>query len=139
MPSEKVSTPGQKKSKEKSKRLAISAGGFAKAHIHSSFNNTIVTIANDRGEALAGASAGSCGFKGTKKGTPYAAQVASDQASKKAIAMGVKTVQVFIKGPGPGREVAIRTLQNSGLKIVSIKDVTPLPHNGCRPPKARRV
>ena len=128
----------QKKGKEKAKRQS-SITGVARAYIHSSFNNTIVSIANERGDVVSWSSAGACGFKGTKKGTPYAAQVASDQAVKKALDMGVKTVQVFIKGPGPGREVAIRTLQTAGLKIISIKDVTPLPHNGCRPPKARRV
>jgi len=123
----------------KAKRLPQAAGGLARASIHSSFNNTIVTIANERGQVLVWASAGACGFKGTKKGTPYAAQVTSDRAVKKALELGVRAVAVFVKGPGPGREVAIRTLQTAGLRILSIKDVTPLPHNGCRPPKARRV
>ncbi|MBI2070873.1 MAG: 30S ribosomal protein S11 [Elusimicrobia bacterium] len=112
---------------------------LARAYIHSSFNNTIVTFTDDRGGAIAWGSAGSCGFKGTKKGTPYAAQITADRVTKRAIEFGVRTVSVLVKGPGPGREVAIRTLQGAGLKIVSIKDVTPLPHNGCRPPKARRV
>lgn len=111
----------------------------AKAYIHSSFNNTIITIADMGGNVISWASGGTCGFKGTKKGTPYAAQMAADQAAKKAMEAGVKTIDVSVKGPGPGREVAIRTLQTAGLKIATIKDVTPLPHNGCRPRKARRV
>lgn len=134
---EQQGSAGQKQPRERSRRQPVS--GVARAHIHSSFNNTIISITNEKGDVISWASAGSCGFKGTKKGTPYAAQVASDSASRKALDMGVRTVQVFVKGPGPGREVAIRTLQTAGLKILSIKDVTPLPHNGCRPPKARRV
>ena len=112
---------------------------FAKVYIQCSFNNTIVSLTDDRGDVLSWASAGGSGFRGTKKGTPFAAGVTSGKVAKKAIELGVKQVAVFIKGPGPGRETAVRSLANSGLIIVALKDVTPLPHNGCRPPKARRV
>ena len=112
---------------------------FAKVFIRCSFNNTIVSLADDRGDVLAWASAGGSGFKGTKKGTPFAAGVTATKIAKRALELGVKQIAVFIKGPGPGRETAVRSLGNSGLVIVSLKDVTPLPHNGCRPPKARRV
>jgi small subunit ribosomal protein S11 len=111
----------------------------AKVYIQSSFNNTIVSITDERGNLMVWATAGSSGFKGTKKGTPFAAQVTADNAAKKAIGFGVKTVSVFVKGPGSGRETAIRALQGAGLVVTSIKDVTPIPHDGCRPPKARRV
>ena len=109
------------------------------AHILATFNNTIITITDKKGNTLAWASCGSIGFKGSKKSTPFAAQVASDSAAKKAIEHGLKTVEVFVKGPGSGRESAIRALQGAGLQITMIKDVTPIPHNGCRPPKRRRV
>ncbi|MBI4348922.1 MAG: 30S ribosomal protein S11 [Elusimicrobia bacterium] len=112
---------------------------FAKVFIQSSFNNTIVTITDERGDTIAWASAGASGFKGTRKGTPFAAQMTSQKVGRRAVELGVKQVAVFISGPGPGRETAIRALQTSGLHILSIKDVTPLPHNGCRPPKPRRV
>lgn len=112
---------------------------FCRVYIHSSFNNTIVTITDERGNTLIWETAGSSGFKGTKKGTPYAAQIAAGKAAKKAVEMGVKQASVFVKGPGPGREVAIRALQAAGLSIGTIKDITPIPHNGCRPPKPRRV
>ena len=112
---------------------------FAKVFIQSSFNNTIVTITDARGNTLAWASAGNSGFKGTKKGTPFAAGVTATKVARKAVEMGVKQVAVFIKGPGPGRETAVRSLGAAGLLVVSLKDVTPIPHNGCRPPKARRV
>ena len=112
---------------------------FAKVFIQCSFNNTIVSLTDDRGDVLAWASAGGSGFRGTKKGTPFAAGITSAKVAKKAIENGVKQVAVFIKGPGPGRETAVRSLANAGLIIVALKDVTPLPHNGCRPPKARRV
>jgi small subunit ribosomal protein S11 len=111
----------------------------ARVYIQSSFNNTIVSITDERGNIMVWATAGSSGFKGTKKGTPFAAQVTADNAAKKAIGFGVKTVSVFVKGPGSGRETAIRALQGAGLVVTSIKDVTPIPHDGCRPPKARRV
>ena len=103
------------------------------------FNNTLITITDRKGNALAWSSCGAVGFKGSKKSTPFAAQVASDSAAKKAMEHGVKTVEVVVKGPGSGRESAIRALQAAGLQITLIKDVTPIPHNGCRPPKRRRV
>lgn len=109
------------------------------AHIQSTFNNTIVTITDLEGAVVAWASAGSVGFKGTKKGTPYAAQMASESAARKAMEHGMRRVDVHVKGPGSGRETAIRSLQAVGLEVTLIKDVTPIPHNGCRPPKRRRV
>ena len=113
--------------------------GLAKVFIQSSFNNTIINITDERGNAIVWASAGSCGFKGTKKGTPFAATIAAESAGKRAIEAGVKQVAVLVRGPGSGRETAIRGLQSAGLIVTSIRDVTPLPHNGCRPPKPRRV
>ena len=110
------------------------------AHIRSSFNNTMVTITDLNGNALSWASSGGLGFRGSRKSTPFAAQTAAETAAKQAIDVcGLKTVEVFVKGPGQGREAAIRALQSAGLEVVSIKDVTPIPHNGCRPPKRRRV
>ena len=109
------------------------------AHIQSSFNNTIVTLTDAQGNALSWASAGGLGFRGSRKSTPYAAQMAAETATKAALPHGLKTVEVFVKGPGSGREAAIRALSASGLQVVSIEDVTPVPHNGCRPPKRRRV
>ncbi len=109
------------------------------AHIRSSFNNTIVTITDLQGNAISWASAGEMGFKGSRKSTPYAAQTAAETAAKIAMEHGMKTVEVYVKGPGTGREAAIRALQTTGLNITLIKDVTPIPHNGCRPPKRRRV
>jgi small subunit ribosomal protein S11 len=109
------------------------------AHIQSTFNNTIVTLTDSAGNTLAWASAGGMGFKGSRKSTPFAAQMAGEQAAKNAMEHGLKSVQVFVKGPGSGREAAIRALQACGLEISSINDVTPIPHNGCRPPKRRRV
>ena len=108
------------------------------AHIHSSFNNTIVTITDEQGNALSWASAGGLGFKGSKKSTPFAAQMASEAAAKAVLDFGMKSVDVNVKGPGPGREEAVRALQVAGLEITSIVDVTPIPHNGCRPPKRPR-
>ena len=113
--------------------------GLARVYIQSSFNNTIVNIADDRGNTIVWTSAGSCGFKGTKKGTPFAASIAAETGARRALEAGVKQVAVFVRGPGSGRETAIRGLQSAGLVVTSIKDVTPLPHNGCRPPKPRRV
>src|ERR1700704_337146 len=110
-----------------------------RAYVQSSFNNTIVSITDEQGQVIVWATAGGCGFKGTKKGTPFAAQVTADTAAKKAMETGVKQVHVLVKGPGSGRETAIRGLQGAGLTILSIRDVTPIPHDGCRPPKARRV
>ncbi len=109
------------------------------AHIQSTFNNTLVTISGTNGEVIAWASAGSAGFKGSRKGTPFAAQMAAEAAARGAMEHGVKQIEVNVKGPGAGREAAIRSLQAVGLEITSIKDVTPIPHNGCRPPKRRRV
>ena len=109
------------------------------AHIHSTFNNTIISITDPAGNVVAWSSAGSVGFKGSRKGTPFAAQLAAENAAKKAMEYGVRTVQVFVKGPGAGRESALRSLQASGFAVSVIKDVTPIPHNGCRPPKRRRV
>ena len=110
-----------------------------KAHIHSSFNNTIVTITDMQGNTISWASAGELGFKGSRKSTPFAAGNAAETAAKAAMEHGLKTVEVYVKGPGSGREAAIRSLQATGLEISMIKDVTPIPHNGCRPPKRRRV
>lgn len=109
------------------------------AHIRSTFNNTIVTITDTAGNAISWASAGGLGFRGSKKSTPFAAQMAAETASKAAMEHGLKTVEVYVKGPGAGREAAIRALQAAGLDVSLIKDVTPIPHNGCRPPKRRRV
>ena len=109
-------------------------------HIRSSFNNTMITVTDLQGNALSWASSGGLGFRGSRKSTPYAAQMCAETAAKAAIdACGLKTVEVYVKGPGQGREAAIRALQSAGLEVVSIKDVTPIPHNGCRPPKRRRV
>ena len=109
------------------------------AHIRSSFNNTMVTITDLNGNAISWASSGGLGFRGSRKSTPYAAQMVAETAAKAAMEHGLKTVEVYVKGPGQGRESAIRALQSAGLEVVSIKDVTPIPHNGCRPPKRRRV
>ncbi|MBT9312314.1 30S ribosomal protein S11 [Leptothoe kymatousa] len=108
-------------------------------HIQSTFNNTIVTITDTKGDAVSWASAGSSGFKGAKKGTPFAAQTAADSAARRAMDQGMRQVEVMVSGPGAGRETAIRALQGAGLEITLIRDVTPIPHNGCRPPKRRRV
>ncbi|MCE0556536.1 MULTISPECIES: 30S ribosomal protein S11 [Motilimonas] len=109
------------------------------AHIHASFNNTIVTITDRQGNALSWATAGGSGFRGSRKSTPFAAQVASERAAEAAKEYGLKNVEVFVKGPGPGRESSIRALNAAGFRITNITDVTPIPHNGCRPPKKRRV
>lgn len=122
--------------KKKRERKNIERG---QAHIQSTFNNTIITLTDNAGNAISWSSAGSLGFKGSRKSTPFAAQIAAEEAAKNAMEHGLKTVQVFVKGPGAGREAAIRSLQATGLEISSISDVTPIPHNGCRPPKRRRV
>lgn len=111
----------------------------AVAHIHASFNNTIITITDRQGNTLSWATAGGCGFKGSRKSTPFAAQVASEKAARAAADYGVKNVDVKVRGPGPGRESAVRALNAVGFKVQNIEDVTPIPHNGCRPPKKRRV
>ncbi|MBR1968864.1 MAG: 30S ribosomal protein S11 [Clostridia bacterium] len=121
---------------KKKERKNIERGA---AHIRSTFNNTIVTMTDVNGNALSWASAGGLGFRGSKKSTPFAAQMAAETAAKAAMEHGLKTVEVFVKGPGAGREAAIRALQAAGLEVSMIKDVTPIPHNGCRPPKRRRV
>ena len=122
--------------KKRRERKNIEKGA---AHIRATFNNTIVTITDVAGNAVSWASAGELGFKGSRKSTPYAAQMAAETAAKAAIDHGMKTVEVYVKGPGQGREAAIRALQSAGLEVNMIKDVTPIPHNGCRPPKRRRV
>jgi len=122
--------------RKKWERKSIPAG---KAYIQSTFNNTIITLTDPEGNVLAWGSSGTAGFKGSRKGTPYAAQLAARDAARKAMEHGLRQVEVHVKGPGSGREAAIRSLQSSGLFITSIRDVTPIPHNGCRPPKRRRV
>ena len=109
------------------------------AHIHSTFNNTIVSIADENGNVISWSSAGALGYKGSRKSTPYVAQLCAEAAGKAAVDHGMKVVEVNVKGPGPGREAAVRALQTAGLEVTMIKDVTPIPHNGCRPPKRRRV
>jgi small subunit ribosomal protein S11 len=126
----------QKKKSSKKEKKNIHVGS---AHIQATFNNTIVTITDQTGNVIAWSSSGGLGFKGSRKGTPYAAQMAAEAAAKKAMDFGMKQLDVFVKGPGAGRESAIRALQAAGLDINLIKDVTPVPHNGCRPPKRRRV
>jgi small subunit ribosomal protein S11 len=123
-------------SRKKKERKNIQNGV---AHIRSTFNNTIVTITDTSGNAIAWSSAGSQGFKGSRKSTPFAAQIAAETAAKKAMEHGLQNIEVYVKGPGSGREAALRALQGIGFNILSIKDVTPIPHNGCRPPKRRRV
>ena len=112
---------------------------YGVAHIKSSFNNTIITFTDQQGNTIAWASAGNVGFKGSRKSTPFAAQLAAETAARRAMEHGVRKVDVVVKGPGSGRETAIRSIQNTGIEVVGIKDVTPIPHNGCRPPKRRRV
>jgi small subunit ribosomal protein S11 len=128
-----------KKNTKTRKKREIKNVGNGVAHIHASFNNTIVTLTDSQGNVVAWSSAGSLQFKGSKKSTPFAAQVAAEAAARKAIDHGMKSAEVYVKGPGAGREAAIRSLQAAGLEITMIKDVTPIPHNGCRPPKRRRV
>jgi small subunit ribosomal protein S11 len=129
-----LATPPKKRVKKKER---VEANGVA--HIQSTFNNTIVTLTDIYGNVISWSSAGKVGFKGSRKSTPFAAQVASENAAKAAMEMGLRKVEVLISGPGSGREAAVRSLQASGLEISAIKDVTPIPHNGCRPPKRRRV
>jgi len=127
-------TPGVPKKKKK-----IQVETMGKAHIRATFNNVIITITDIYGNTISWASAGKMGFKGSRKNTPFAAQVSGSAAAREAYDLGLRKVDVFVKGPGAGREAAIRSLQTSGLEIASIRDVTPIPHNGCRPPKRRRV
>jgi len=127
------------KKRTKTRRREKKSIPAGKAYIQSTFNNTIITLTGPEGSVIAWASSGTAGFKGSRKGTPYAAQVAARDAARKAMVHGLRQVEVYVKGPGSGREAAIRSLQSSGLYITSIRDVTPVPHNGCRPPKRRRV
>ena len=127
------------KRKDKAKNRVVKVEPSGQVHIRASFNNIIISITNNAGQVISWGSAGKMGFKGSKKNTPYAAQVAAGECAKVAHDLGLRKVDVFVKGPGSGRESAIRTIQNSGIDVKSIKDVTPLPHNGCRPPKRRRV
>lgn len=130
-----MAKPGTTRTRKKVKKNI--ADGIA--HVHASFNNTIVTITDRQGNTLCWATSGGSGFRGSRKSTPFAAQIAAERAGNKALEFGMKNVEVLVKGPGPGRESAVRSLNNLGFKITSITDVTPIPHNGCRPPKKRRV
>lgn len=127
------------KRKDKAKKRVVAISAVGQAHIKASFNNIIISMTNETGQVISWASAGKMGFRGSKKNTPYAAQVASQECAQKAYDLGLRKVEVFVKGPGSGRESAIRTIQNIGIEVTMIRDVTPLPHNGCRPPKRRRV
>ncbi|MFN7312129.1 MAG: 30S ribosomal protein S11 [Bacteroidota bacterium] len=125
--------------KKVSKKRVVAIDSHGQAHIKATFNNIIISITNSQGQVVSWASAGKMGFRGSKKNTPYAAQMAAQDCAKVAVDAGMKKVDVFVKGPGSGRESAVRTLQAAGLDVLSIRDITPLPHNGCRPPKKRRV
>ncbi|AEL26353.1 MULTISPECIES: 30S ribosomal protein S11 [Cyclobacterium] len=125
--------------KTKAKKRVVKVEAVGQAHIKASFNNIIISITNNSGQVISWASAGKMGFRGSKKNTPYAAQMAAQNCGQVAYDLGLRKIEVFVKGPGAGRESAIRTLQNVGLDVTTITDVTPLPHNGCRPPKRRRV
>lgn len=125
--------------KKAAKKRTVKADPEGQAHIQASFNNLIITFTNKTGQTISWSSAGKVGFKGSKKNTPYAAQIAAQEAAKVAHDAGMKKVEVFVKGPGSGREAAIRSINSSGIEVTVIRDITPLPHNGCRPPKRRRV
>jgi len=127
------------KRKDKAKKRVVHVDPVGQAHIKASFNNIIISLTNASGEVISWASAGKMGFRGSKKNTPYAAQVSAQNCAQAAFEMGLRKVEVFVKGPGSGRESAIRTIQNAGIEVTTIRDVTPLPHNGCRAPKRRRV
>ena len=129
----------QEKRKDKAKKRVVTVESTGQAHIRASFNNIIISITNNAGQVISWASAGKMGFKGSKKNTPYAAQVSAQNCAQTAFDLGLRKVEVFVKGPGSGRESAIRTIHNSGIEVSEIVDVTPMPHNGCRPPKRRRV
>jgi len=129
----------EKKGKATAKKRVKMVGATGVAHVRSTFNNTIITITDPSGNTIAWATAGGQGFKGSRKSTPYAAQLAAEEVAKKAMEMGLRKVEVFVKGPGSGREAAVRALSSTGLEIDIIRDVTPIPHNGCRPSKRRRV
>lgn len=129
----------QNSAKAAAKKRVVKVDSFGDAHISATFNNLIISLTNKAGQVISWSSAGKMGFRGSKKNTPYAAQMAAQDASRVALEAGLKRVDVYVKGPGAGREGAIRALANSGIEVVMIKDITPLPHNGCRPPKKRRV
>ena len=129
----------EKKVKTRARKRERKSVPKGRAYIQSTFNNTVITMTDPSGNAIAWSSGGGAGFKGSRKSTPYAAQLAAQQAARKAMEQGMRQVDVFVKGPGSGREAAIRALQSAGLAVLSIRDVTPIPHNGCRPPKRRRV
>jgi small subunit ribosomal protein S11 len=132
-------TGGKSGSKKAGKKKTVAVDSLGQVHIPASFNNIIISITNQTGQVISWASAGKMGFRGSKKNTPYAAQLAASDCAKVAVDMGLKKVEVLVKGPGSGRDSAIRTLAAAGLDVVSIRDITPMPHNGCRPPKKRRV
>ena len=125
--------------REKAKKRVVQVESTGQVHIKASFNNIIISVTNNAGQVISWSSAGKMGFRGSKKNTPYAAQTAASDCAKVAFEAGMKSAVVFVKGPGNGRDSAIRTIENAGIKVTAIKDVTPLPHNGCRPPKKRRV
>jgi small subunit ribosomal protein S11 len=129
----------EKKAKTRTRRRERKNIPVGRAYVQSTFNNTVITLTDPNGNVISWASAGTAGFKGSRKSTPYAAQVAADNAARRAMDHGLRQVEVFVRGPGSGREAAIRSLQGAGLQVSSIRDVTPIPHNGCRPPKRRRV
>ena len=127
------------KKKDKSKKRTVQVEAVGQVHIRATFNNIVISMTNTTGQVVAWASAGKMGFKGSKKNTPYAAQTAAQEASTKAFELGLRKVEVFVRGPGSGRESAIRAIANAGIRVMTIRDTTPIPHNGCRPPKRRRV
>ena len=129
----------QAKRKDKAKKRVVTVEPVGQVHIKASFNNIIISVTNMSGQVISWASAGKMGFKGSKKNTPYAAQMAAQNCAQTAYELGLRKAEVFVKGPGAGRESAIRTIQSAGIEVTTIKDITPLPHNGCRPPKRRRV
>ncbi|GIL22405.1 MAG: 30S ribosomal protein S11 [Cyclobacteriaceae bacterium] len=133
-----MAAPVEKK-KDKSKKRVVVVEAIGQAHVRATFNNIIISMTNSTGQVISWASAGKMGFKGSKKNTPYAAQVAAQECAVKAFELGLRKVEVFVVGPGAGRESAIRSIQASGIEVMVIKDMTPIPHNGCRPPKKRRV
>src|SRR6478736_7391672 len=134
-----ATAPVAEKKKDKSKKRTVVVEAVGHAHIQATFNNVIISLTNSTGQVIAWASAGKMGFKGSKKNTPYAAQTAAQECATKAFELGLRKVEVFVKGPGAGRESAIRTIQGAGIEVTIIRDITPMPHNGCRPPKKRRV
>jgi len=138
-PQEGASDQKYKKPAPRNPRRKYINASFGRVYINCTFNNTIITITDERGNVIAWSTSGSNGFRGTKKGTPFAAQITAGKVAAKAIELGMKQAMVFVSGPGPGRETAIRSIAQSGIHVTSIKDVTPIPHNGCRPPKPRRV